>query len=198
MTEIDWQARAVSAADAVRAIPNGARVFVHGAAATPTPLLDALVERGDVEGVTLYHLHTSGPAPFAEAGAAGRMRSVSFFVGPALRRPIAEGRADFLPIFLSQIPGLFSSRRIPLDVALLQLSPPDRHGLCTLGTSVDAARAAADHARLIVAEINDQMPRTLGATAVPLSRVHAFVRTSRPLHEHTARPRRRSRRASAS
>jgi 4-hydroxybutyrate CoA-transferase len=159
-------------------------VFVHGAAATPTPLLDAIVERPDLEGVTLYHLHTSGPARFADPEAAARMRSVSFFVGPALRAPIAEGRADFLPIFLSQIPGLFSSRRIPLDVALLQLSPPDRHGLCTLGTSVDAARAAADHARLIVAEINDQMPRTLGATTVPLSRVHAFIRTSRPLHEH--------------
>ena len=184
MTDTEWQSRAVSPAEAVSAIPSGGRVFVHGAAATPTPLLSALAERRDIEGVTLYHLHTSGPAPFAEPEAAGRMRSVSFFVGQPLRKPVAEGRADFLPIFLSQIPGLFSSGRIPLDVALLHLSPPDRHGLCTLGTSVDAARAAADHARLIVAEINDQMPRTLGATTVPLSRVHAFIRTSRPLHEH--------------
>jgi len=179
-----WEATAVPAADAVRAVPNGAQVFVHGAAATPTPLLAALVERPDLEGVRLYHLHTSGPAPFAALDAAPRMRSVSFFVGPALREPVAEGRADFMPIFLSQIPGLFASRRIPLDVALLQLSPPDRHGLCTLGTSVDAARAAADHARLIIAEINDQMPRTLGATTVPFSRVHAFIRTNRPLHAH--------------
>lgn len=174
----------VSAAEAVRAIPNGARIFVHGAAATPTPLLEALVARGDLEGVTLYHLHTSGPAPFAAPEVADRFRSVSFFVGPALRQPIAEGRADFMPIFLSQIPGLFSSGRIVLDVALLQLSPPDRHGLCTLGTSVDAARAAADSAKIIIAEINEQMPRTLGATTIPLSRVHAFVRTNRPLHEH--------------
>jgi 4-hydroxybutyrate CoA-transferase len=174
----------VSAAEAVRAIPNGARIFVHGAAATPTPLLEALVARGDLEGVTLYHLHTSGPAPFAAPEVADRFRSVSFFVGPALRQPIAEGRADFMPIFLSQIPGLFSSGRIALDVALLQLSPPDRQGLCTLGTSVDAARAAADSARIIIAEINDQMPRTLGATTIPLSRVHAFLRTNRPLHEH--------------
>lgn len=174
----------VSAAEAVQAIPNGARIFVHGAAATPTPLLEALVARGDLEGVTLYHLHTSGPAPFAAPDVADRFRSVSFFVGPALRQPIAEGRADFMPIFLSQIPGLFSSGRIALDVALLQLSPPDRHGLCTLGTSVDAARAAADSARIVIAEINDQMPRTLGATTIPLSRVHAFVRTNRPLHEH--------------
>jgi 4-hydroxybutyrate CoA-transferase len=178
----------VSAAEAVRAIPNGARIFVHGAAATPTPLLEALVARGDLEGVTLYHLHTSGPAPFAAPDVADRFRSVSFFVGPALRQPIAEGRADFMPIFLSQIPGLFSSGRIALDVALLQLSPPDRHGLCTLGTSVDAARAAADSARIVIAEINDQMPRTLGATTIPLSRIHAFVRTNRPLHEHHGAP----------
>jgi 4-hydroxybutyrate CoA-transferase len=184
----DWAARSCSVDDVVRLVPSGARVFVHGAAATPTPLLDALVARLDVEGVTLYHLHTSGPAPFAEPQAAARFRSVSFFVGPALRRPIAEGRADFMPIFLSQIPALFSSGRIPLDVALVQLSPPDAHGLCTLGTSVDAARAAVDHARLVLAEINDQMPRTLGATTVPLSRVDAFVRTSRPLHEHVASP----------
>ena len=182
----DWVARASSLEDVVRRVPSGARVFVHGAAATPTPLLHGLVARHDIEGVTLYHLHTSGPAPFAEPEAAGRFRSVSFFVGPALRRPIAEGRADFMPIFLSQIPGLFSSGRIALDVALVQLSPPDQHGLCTLGTSVDAARAAVDHARIVLAEINDQMPRTHGATTVPLSRVDAFVRTNRPLHEHPA------------
>jgi 4-hydroxybutyrate CoA-transferase len=180
----DWAARAVSLEDVVRRVPSGARVFVHGAAATPTPLLTALVGRRDLDGVTLYHLHTSGPAPFADPEVAGRVRSVSFFVGPALRRPIAEGRADFMPIFLSQIPGLFSSGRIALDVALVQLSPPDQHGLCTLGTSVDAARAAVDHARIVLAEINDRMPRTLGATTVPLSRVDAFVTTSRPLHEH--------------
>ncbi len=182
----DWVARASSLEDVVRRVPSGGRVFVHGAAATPTPLLVGLVARPDVDGVTLYHLHTSGPAPFAEPEVAGRFRSVSFFVGPALRRPIAEGRADFMPIFLSQIPGLFSSGRIALDVALVQLSPPDQHGLCTLGTSVDAARAAVDHARIVLAEINDQMPRTLGATTVPLSRIDAFVRTNRPLHEHPA------------
>jgi 4-hydroxybutyrate CoA-transferase len=183
---LDWETRAVSLEEAVSHVPCGARLFVHGAAATPTPLLDGLVARPDLEGVTLYHLHTSGPAPFAEPAVADRFRSVSFFVGPALRRPIAEGRADFMPIFLSQIPGLFSSGRIRLDVALVQLSPPDRHGYCSLGTSVDAARAAVDHARLVIAEINDQMPRTSGATTVPLSRVDAFIRTNRPLHAHPA------------
>jgi 4-hydroxybutyrate CoA-transferase len=179
-----WESRAVSAAEAVARISSGMRVFLHGAAATPTALVDALTRRHDLEGVTLYHLHTGGPAPFIDPEHAGRFRSVSFFAGAPVRRAIAEGRADFIPIFLSQIPGLFASGRIPLDVALLSLSPPDRHGLCTLGTSVDAARAAADHARVVVAEINDRMPRTHGATTVPIARVHAFVRTSRTPHEH--------------
>lgn len=183
-----WESRAVSGSEAVSAITSGMRVFIHGAAATPTTLIEALTARTDLERVTLYHLHTEGPAPFADPEHAGRFRSVSFFVGPPLRKPIAEGRADFVPIFLSQIPGLFTSGRIRLDAALLTLSPPDRHGFCTLGTSVDAARAAADTARLIIAEIDDQMPRTLGATTVPIDRVHAFVRTNRPLHERQPAP----------
>jgi 4-hydroxybutyrate CoA-transferase len=184
VTHTSWESRAVGAADAVALISTGMKVFVQGAAATPTALLEALAARRDLESVTLYHLHTAGPAPFADPIHAGRFRSVSFFVGAPLRKAIAEGRADFMPIFLSQIPRLFASRRIDLDAALLTLSPPDRHGFCTLGTSVDAARAAADHARLIIAEIDDQMPRTHGATIVPIDRVHAFVKTNRALHEH--------------
>jgi acyl-CoA hydrolase len=93
-----------------------------------------------------------------------------------------------MPIFLSDIPALFASGALPLDVALLQLSPPDRHGQCTLGTSVDTALAAARSARRIVAEINDRMPRTLGNTLVPFDRLHAFTRTNRPLHGHVAKP----------
>jgi 4-hydroxybutyrate CoA-transferase len=185
VSQQDWESRAVTSAEAVSAVPNGARVFVHGAAATPTALLDALTARADLENVTLYHLHTAGPAGFVEPAHSGRFRSVSFFAGAPVRRAIAEGRAEFIPIFLSQIPGLFATGRIGLDAAFLTLSPPDRHGLCTLGTSVDAARAAADHARIIIAEINDRMPRTHGATTVRLDRVHAFVRTSRAPHEHT-------------
>lgn len=177
-----WAARAGSAADVAALVPPGARVFVHGAAATPTPLVDALVARRELDAVRLYHLHTGGPASFADPAVSPRIRSVSFFVGPHLREAVAEGRADFIPVFLSDIPDLFASRAIPLDVALVQLAPPDRHGFCSLGTSVDAARAAVDHARIVLAEINDQMPRTHGNTAVPLSRVHAFVRTNRPLH----------------
>jgi 4-hydroxybutyrate CoA-transferase len=183
-----WQREAWSPADALALIRSGMRVFVHGAAATPTPLLEALSARTDIEDVWLYHMHTSGPAPFAAPEMAGRLRSVSLFTGSALRTPIAEGRADFLPVFLSDIPYLFTSGRIALDAALLQVSPPDRHGLCTLGTSVDSARAAADTARILIAEVNARMPRTRGNVVVPFSRFDAFIETDRPLHEHAHRP----------
>lgn len=182
----DWKSRAVSPADAVALIPHGARAFVHGAAATPIPLLDALADRPGLEGVTVYHLHTTGTERFVDPSQAGRIFSVSFFAGAALRKPIAEGRADFMPVFLSDIPGLFTSRRIPLDVALVQLSPPDRHGMCTLGTSIDAARAAVDSTRLVIAEINERMPRTRGAAAVRFDRLDAFIATNRPLPESLA------------
>lgn len=173
-----------SAAEAISQVKSGMRVFVHGAAATPVALVEALCERADLEGVRLYHLHTEGSAAFADPSQDGRLRSVSLFTGPMLRAAVEEGRADFMPVFLSEIPALFLRRRIPLDVALVQLSPPDRHGLCTLGTSVDTARAAVDSARLVVAEINDRMPRTHGNGVVPLSRLAAYVRTSRPLPAH--------------
>lgn len=179
-----WADRAVTADEVVAVVGSGMRVFVHGAAATPTPLLEALVRNAAVRDVTLYHLHTAGPAPFVEPPHRDRFLSVSLFAGPPVRRAIEEGTADFMPIFLSDIPSLFRTRQVPLDVALLQLSPPDAHGYCTLGTSVDAALAAALSARYVVAEINDGMPRTHGNTLVPLSKVHAFVRTRRPLPAH--------------
>jgi acyl-CoA hydrolase len=159
-------------------------VFLHGAAATPTPLLEALAARTDLEGVRVVHLHTEGPAPHAAPGREAAFRAVSLFISSPLRQAVAEGRADFVPVFLSDVPRLFASGQMPLDVAVLQLSPPDRHGLCTLGTSCDAARAAADSARVVLAEINQRMPRTHGHTAVPLDRLTAFLHTDRPLPEH--------------
>ncbi|MDO9017050.1 MAG: acetyl-CoA hydrolase/transferase C-terminal domain-containing protein [Deltaproteobacteria bacterium] len=176
----------MSASEAIGLIPPGARIFVHGAAATPTPLLAALAARDDLDGVRLYHLHTTGPFPFAEPELARRFRSVSFFVGEGLRRAVEQGDADFIPVFLADIPGLFTSGTIPLDVALVQVSPPDAHGLCSLGTSIDAARAAVDSARFVIAEVNDRMPRTHGHTTVPLARFDAFIQTSRPLYERPA------------
>jgi 4-hydroxybutyrate CoA-transferase len=172
----------------VSRLASGMNVFVHGAAATPTPLLDALARRTDLADVRLWHLHLEGPLAFAGPEHAGRLRSVSLFTGAGLRDPVAEGRADFVPIFLSDIPALFTSGRVRLDAALVQLSPPDRHGYCSLGTSCDAARAAVDAAPLVLAEINARMPRTHGNTAVPLDRVTAWCATDRDLPEHVARP----------
>lgn len=159
------------------------RVFIHGASATPTPLLEALAARTDLEGVTVYSLHLSGAGAEAIARAP-HLRSVSLFTGPAMRQPIADGRADYVPVFLSDVPGLFRSGAIPLDAAIVQLSHPDGHGHCTLGVSVDAALAAVEVAPLVLAEVNTRMPRTCGNNVVPLSRVTAFVTTDRVLIPH--------------
>jgi acyl-CoA hydrolase len=151
-------------------------------------LLAALCKRQDLADVRLYHLHISGDIPFAASSQEGRFFSVSLFTGPALREPIEEGRADFMPIFLADVPKLFASGVVRLDAALIQLSPPDRHGICTLGTSVDAAKAAADSASVLIAEINEQMPRTHGNTVVRFDRVNAFIHTNRSLIEHQGSP----------
>ncbi|MBK8937273.1 MAG: acetyl-CoA hydrolase/transferase family protein [Polyangiaceae bacterium] len=182
----DYKSQAQSPEDVARRIQSGARVFVHGASATPTVLLKALGARQDVEGVRLYHLHLMGDVPFFERGSEGRFRSVSFFAGSNARAAIDEGRADFVPIFLSDIPELLRSRGLGLDAAIVQVSPPDRHGNTTLGTSCDAARAAVDSADIVLAEINERMPRTNGATVVPLSKIDAFTWTDRPLVAHDA------------
>jgi acyl-CoA hydrolase len=177
-----------NAQEAASFIRSGMKVFVHGSAATPTPILDALAARTDIENVTLYHLHTEGSGAFVAPQCDGRIRSVSFFTGPAARPAVKEGRADFLPIFLSDIPSLFTSGRIKLDAAILQLSPADRHGVHSLGTSVDAARAAADTAPMVIAEINAQMPRTHGNTSIHPRRILAAVFTDRPLPDHPPAP----------
>ncbi|HEX6974491.1 MAG TPA: acetyl-CoA hydrolase/transferase C-terminal domain-containing protein [Vicinamibacterales bacterium] len=184
MATIDWKGRALSADDAVWIVQSGMKIFLHGAAATPTPLVEALARRQDLTDITLYHVHTGGPAPFAEPENAGRFFSVSLFTGAPLRKAIEDGRADFMPIFLSDIPCLFAAGHIKLDVAFVTLSPPDKHGYCTLGTSVDTALAACQSARYIVAEINERMPRTHGNTLVHIDRVSTWIHTDRPLHIH--------------
>ena len=183
-THPDWSARAISPADAVARIKSGDNIFIHGAAATPTSLVEALAARRDLENIRIYHLHTAGPAPFAAPGREGEFRSVSLFTGPPLRAAVAEGRADFVPIFLSDIPALFLSGQVKLDAAFLSLSLPDAHGNCSLGTSCDGAKAAAETAKLVIAEFNARMPRTHGNNLVPFNRVNGFILTDRPLHEH--------------
>jgi acyl-CoA hydrolase len=184
----DWQRQAKDADEAVSHLRSGMHVFVHGAAATPSPLLEAMVRRKDLSDIHLYHLHLEGPLPFADREHSDRFRSVSLFTGAGLRTAIAEGRADFVPIFLSDIPALFCSGQVRLDAALLQLSPPDAHALCTLGTSVDAALAAATTAPILLAEVNARMPRTHGHSAMPLSRVTAFMATDRELLSRSPKP----------
>ncbi len=165
-------------------LQSGMNIFVHGAAATPTPLLEAMCRRNDLTGLRLFHMHTEGPAPFLEPACHDRMTSISLFTGRPARRAVQEGLADFIPVFLSDIPALFRDGYIRLDAALLQVSPPDRHGFCSLGTSVDAARSAADSAPMLIAEINRQVPRTHGYSTVPLSAFSACTETDRPLYEH--------------
>ena len=173
------------AADAaVARIDQVANIFLQGASATPTPLVEALARRCDLRDVRLYHLHTAGPAPFVESSCRGRIESISLFTGGPVRQAVQTGCADFIPVFLSDIPHLFRSGRIPLDVALVQVSPPDKHGFCSLGTSVDVARAAVDSAKMVIAEINRQMPRTHGQSLVPRTAFAATIETDRPLHEH--------------
>jgi 4-hydroxybutyrate CoA-transferase len=178
-----WNDRAVSADEAVARITSGMKVFIHGAAAVPTPLVDALARR-DVENVTTYHLHLEGDVAIANPELASRFRPTSFFTGATLRDAVNEGRADFTPVFLSDIPALFSSGRIRLDAALLQLSPPDKHGYCTLGTSAEAAVAAARNARILIGELNERMPRTHGNTLVHIDQLSAMISTNRPLPVH--------------
>ncbi len=177
----DWTSRALSAEEAVALVRSGMRVFIHGAAATPTPLLDALAARTDLEDVETIHLHLEGHVAIAENPG---IRPNSLFTGPSMRKAVDEGRADFTPIFLSDIPSYLE--RTKLDAALLQLSPPDSHGFCTLGTSVDTALAASRNARVIIAEINEQMPRTHGNTLVPVDSIAAFIHTDRPIVIHEA------------
>ncbi len=175
------KAREVTPAEAVSLLQSHSNVFLHGACASPIVLEAAMCERADLQDVTLFHIHKNGPAPFAEPEHQGRFRSVSLFTGSNLRQAVDEGRADFVPIFLSDIPWLFLSDQVHLHAAIVQLSEPDRHGFCTLGPSVDTALAAVQSADVVIAEINKQMPRTHGSGFVHLSKLDAYVRTDRPL-----------------
>ena len=157
-------------------------MFVQGAAATPTVLLDALVQRAaELRDVEMVHLHLEGSAPHAAPELAASFRINALFVGANVRAAVAEGRADYLPVFLSEAPALFRHGVLPLDVALIHVSPPDMHGYCSLGTSVDVAAAAVETATTVIAQINPRMPRTLGYGQVHVSRFAACVAVDLPL-----------------
>ena len=174
----------VGAGEAVQLIRSGDRVYLHEAAMTPHELLDALVRRaaaGELSDVETVSLHTEGPAPQVAPELAGRIRHNALFVGANVREAVNDGRADYTPVFLSEIPAMMADGTLPIDVALIQVSPPDRHGFCRLGLSVACARAAADHARAVIGLVNRRVPLTLGNTAVHVSRIAALVEADRPL-----------------
>ncbi|HWV39517.1 MAG TPA: acetyl-CoA hydrolase/transferase C-terminal domain-containing protein [Vulgatibacter sp.] len=182
--------RIVTAEKAVEVIRSGQRVFVHGQSATPRVLVEAMSARADeLRRVEVVHLHTEGPAPYAEPENAEAFRVNALFVGANVRKAVQEGRGDYLPVFLSDVPTLFRKRILSLDVALLHVSPPDRHGFCSLGTSVDVARAAAQTATVLVAQVNPRMPRTHGDGLIHYDRLHMVVEVDEPLPEaHPRQP----------
>ena len=176
--------RKVSATEAVGIVKSGDRVFVHGVAAAPHVLIDALVERAaEVRDVEIVHLHTEGGAPYAKAELAESFHVNAFFVGGNVRDAVNEGRGDYIPVFLSEIPALFRKNVLPLDVALLHVSPPDSHGFCSLGVSVDIARAAADCAKTVVAQVNPRMPRAHGDALLHVNDIDTMVEVDVPLPE---------------
>jgi len=177
--------RVVSAEEAVSVVRSGDRVYFHCAAATPSVLLDALVARAaDLHDVTVVHLHTEGPGPHLAPEMEGHFRHRALFVGPNARVAVNEGRADYVPVFLSDIPQLFESRALPLDVVLVNATPPDAHGFCSLGTSVEAMHAAIRAAKTVVVQLNRSMPRTLGESFIHVDDIDLAVEVDVPPYVH--------------
>jgi acyl-CoA hydrolase len=175
----------VSPAEALEVVRSGDRVYVHCAAATPSVLLDALVARAaDLHDVTVVHLHTEGPGPHLAPAMEGHFRHRALFVGPNARVAVNEGRADYVPVFLSDIPQLFESRALPLDVVLVNATPPDAHGFCSLGTSVEAMHAAIRVAKTVVVQLNRSMPRTLGESFIHVDDIDLAVEVDIPPYVH--------------
>jgi 4-hydroxybutyrate CoA-transferase len=170
------RAKVRSAAEAVGVIRSGDRVYYGGNAAIPRALVRALAERRDeLRDVELSHVLLLGDDPLSRPDMAGHFRHNSLFVGPADREAVNDGRADYVPIFLHQIPRLFSSGLLPLDVAMVMVSPPDEHGFVSLGVETLASKAACRTARTVIAQVNERMPRVLGDTFLHVSQLHAIV-----------------------
>lgn len=170
--------------EALRMIRSGNRVFIHGSAATPTYLIQKLTERApDLKDVELVFISVFGDFPPARPEFRDNFKINALFVSAPVREVIHEGRGDYVPVFLSEIPELFLNRVLPLDVAIVQVSPPDVHGFCSLGTSVDIARSAVNAAEKVIAQVNPCMPRTHGDGMIHISRFSAMVWHEAPLHE---------------
>ncbi len=180
-TRVNW----CTAREAVGVVESGHRIFVQGACATPTALLQALDERGhEFHGVEIVHLHTYGPTPYTDEKWAGHFSLRALFVAENTRAAVNAGRASYTPIFLSDVPALFArGNELAVDVAFIQVSPPDAHGYCSLGSSVDVTSAAVDAATHVVALVNPHVPRTHGDSFVHMSRIEQAVQWDGPLYE---------------
>ncbi len=174
----------VSAQEAVKLIKSNDRVLVQAACATPDVLLKAMVERAsELRSVEIVHLHTDGFCDYAKPEYRESFKTNCFFIGGNIRKYVQEGSAQYNPVFLSDIPLLFRNGTMPLDVALVHVSPPDKHGYCSLGVSVDIIAAGVECAKTIIAQVNPNMPRTMGDGIIHISKIDACVEVNDPIHE---------------
>jgi acetyl-CoA hydrolase len=180
--ETIYRRRVTDSATALACIESGNRVYIGGGAGAPGTLVHALAARApELRDVELVHVLTFVDAPYVDPRYEGSFRHNALFIGDNVRRAVQQGQADFTPVFLSEIPRLFRNGALPLDVALISVSPPDEHGFCSFGVEVGTTKPAAESARIIVAEVNRQMPRTLGDSFIHVSRLHHVVEADRTL-----------------
>lgn len=184
----DYRSKLVKAEEAVALIKSGDKISISGNAAAPYVLLNALAQRkDDLKGVGVFTLLMLGENPLSKPDMRGRFRLKSLFVGPADRAAVNEGRADYYPIFLYEIPGLFRTQ-VQLDVAVIHTSLPDEHGFVSLGVETIATKAAAETAKVVIAQVNDRMPRVLGDCFLHVSRLSKIVEVSEPLPTLAPKP----------
>ncbi len=178
----EYHSKLTTADEALRCVQSGMRVYIHPGCAEPEALVEALARRAPfVRHVEIVHLLTLGRADYISPEMSGHFRHNAMFIGGNVRAAVNDGRADYTPIYLSEIEELFENGQMPLDVALIQVSPPDDHGFCSLGVGIDTTMTAAKRARYVVAQVNDRMPRTYGDSFIHVSRLDALVEVSQPL-----------------
>lgn len=176
--------KAVSAEEAVKVIKSNDRIYIHAAAAAPQVLIKAMSDRHEeLRNVEVCHLHLEGEVPYADPKLRDSFHVNSFFIGKNVRHTLAAGNGSYTPVFLSEVPLLFKRNILPVDVALIQVSPPDKHGYCSLGVSVEATLAAIGNANHVIAQINPQMPRVHGEGIIHISELDTFVEVDVPLPE---------------
>lgn len=179
----------VTAAEAVKVVKSGDRVYLQAAAAAPTILANALTERAsELRNVEICHLHTEGEARYANPELRDSFHVNSFFIGANVRHTIKAGNGSYTPVFLSELPNLFRKNGLPLDVAFIHVSPPDNHGYCSLGVSVEACIAAIENAKIVIAQVNPQMPRTFGDGILHVTEIDYLVDVNVPIYAHEITP----------